>query len=228
MASTIVSSTQQHLEVEDVVDNMILLRDGSCAVVLETNAINFGLLSEEEQDATIYAYAAFLNSLTFSIQILIRSDVKDISNYLRLLEEQEIKQPNPQKKQAIRSYKHFISTLIKERNVLEKKFFIIVPFSLLELGVAKSMISGFSPKKSLPFEKSYILEKAKATLDPKRDHVMRQLGRVGLWARQLSTKELIQMLFAMYNPSSSQGQRISDPSEYTTPIVQPAYTTGGQ
>lgn len=224
MASPIKSTTQQQIDIEDVLDDLVLQKDGSCSLILKANAINFGLLSEEEQDATIYAYAAFLNSLTFSIQILIRSDMKDISGYIKQLEEQEVKQSNQTKKQQIHNYKNFISTLITERNVLEKSFYIVIPFSTLELGISQSFSASFLKKKStLPFEKSYIIEKAKANLEPKRDHVLRQLARIGLGARQLSTQELIQLLFSMYNASSTQGQKITNTSDYTVPLVQPAY-----
>lgn len=225
MNNAIRSTTQEQIDVEDILDDIILQKDGTCSLVLQTNAINFGLLSEEEQDATIYAYAAFLNSLTFDIQILIRSDVKDISGYLSLLNDQENKQNNPAKKQQINYYKKFISSLITERNVLEKKFYIVIPFYTLELGVSQSVSANLfkSRSKKLPFEKSYIIEKAKANLEPKRDHVLRQLGRVGLFARQLTTQELIQLLFSMYNASSTQGQKISNTKDYMVPLVQPAY-----
>ena len=224
MSSPIRSNTQQQIDIEDIIDNLIIEKDGSCSLVLKTNAINFGLLSEEEQDATIYAYAAFLNSLTFSLQILIRSNLKDISGYIKQLEEKEIKQSNVTKKQQIHSYKNFISSLITERNVLEKNFYLIIPFSTLELGIGKSFTASFFKNKtSLPFEKTYIIEKAKANLEPKRDHVLRQLARMGLSARQLNTQELIQLLFTMYNASSTQGQKITNTGDYTVPLVQPAY-----
>lgn len=224
MASTIVSTTQYQIDVEDVIDNLIIQKDGSCSLVIKTNAINFGLLSEEEQDASIYTYAAFLNSLTFTVQILIRSDIKDISGYIRLLDEQEIKQANPIKRNQINQYKKFVASLISERNILEKSFYIIVPFSTLELGLSQSFTSAFlTKKKALPFEKSYIVEKAKASLEPRRDHILSQLGRVGLSAYQLNTQQLIQLLFSMYNASSAQGQKISNTQEYTVPLVQPAY-----
>jgi hypothetical protein len=216
-------STQDNLEVEDVLNNLIVLKDGSCAMVLQTNAINFGLLSEEEQDATIYAYAAFLNSLTFTVQVLIRSETKDISNYLHLLENQEIKEANESKKHQINSYKQFVRSLVTERNVLEKKFYIVIPYSSTELGGAQSFSPLPASKKQLPFEKTYILEKAKANLEPRRDHVMRQLGRIGLAAKPLNTQELIQLLFTMYNPSSH-GIKLAETRDYTVPLVQPAYS----
>ena len=75
-SAPIKASTQDHLDIEDVRDNLALLRDGSACLILQTTAVNFSLLSESEQDATIYAYAGLLNSLTFPIQIIIRSQKK--------------------------------------------------------------------------------------------------------------------------------------------------------
>lgn len=216
------SSTQQNIDIEDITDNLVLLKDGSTSLVITTTAVNFGLLSESEQDATIYAYAALLNSLTFPIQILVRSNRKDISGYQRLLSEQEAKSPKPENKERIKKYREFIEETVRQRNVLDKKFYIIIPFSVFELGVAKSASAvSKSGRSGLPFPKEYIISRAKMTLEPKRDHLLHQLSRLGLRARQLSTKELIQLLFEIYNPVSSQGQILASPEEYKTPIVQP-------
>src|SRR3990167_6525041 len=91
-AQPITATTQAHLNIEDIKDNLVLLKNGAAAMVLQVSAVNFGLLSEPEQDAIIYTYAALLNSLTFPVQILIRSKKKDVSHYLDLLKQQQEKQ----------------------------------------------------------------------------------------------------------------------------------------
>ena len=96
------ATSQEHLDIEDIRDDLVILKDGSAVLVISTTAINFGLLSEREQDATIYAYAALLNSLTFSIQIIIRSQKKDISGYLRLLDQAEARETKKKVRQQIR------------------------------------------------------------------------------------------------------------------------------
>jgi hypothetical protein len=217
------ATTQEHLDIEDIVENLLLLKDGSAAMVITTTAVNFGLLSESEQDATIYAYAALLNSLTFPVQILIRSSRKDISAYEKLLVEQEKRTPSPENKQRIKKYREFIQETVRERNVLDKKFYIVIPFSVLELGVAKSATAiAKGSRRGLPFPKNYIIKRAKMTLEPKYDHLVHQLARLGLRARQLTTKELIQLMFEIYNPGSAQGQILASPEEYGTPLVKPA------
>jgi len=135
MATPIRSTTQVFLEIADITDNIVVMIDGSCAVILETGAVNFGLLSKDEQDAIIYAFAAFLNSLSFPIQISIMSKQMDVSDYLNLITQEEQRQKSAKLKEKLRSYYQYILSLVKENTVLEKRFFIVIPYSSLELGV---------------------------------------------------------------------------------------------
>jgi len=215
------ASTQDHLEIEDIKDDLVILKDGSCALVLSTTAINFGLLSEKEQEATIYAYAALLNSLNFSAQIIVRSARKDISSYLSLLDEQEAKEGRKLIKEQIVKYRQFVQETVQKNNVLDKKFYVVIPMSKLELGVAKTLKKGFSQPKGLPFDKGYILQQAKINLYPKRDHLLRQFSRLGLKSRQLENQELIRLFFNVYNPESS-AQPMAESSQYKTPLVKAA------
>ncbi len=193
------SSTQQFTEIEDVVQNIMLFVDGSCALILSVTAVNFGLLSEKEQEAIIYAYAGILNSLSFPIQILVRSKHKDITAYLKLLEEKEKEQKNPKLANSIHGYRAFIESTVKEKEVLDKKFYVVIPFSNLELGPSASVLFG-SKKSGLPYAKSYIIERALIALLSKRDHLQRLLGRLGLRSSQLTNDQLIQLFFSLYNP----------------------------
>lgn len=216
------ASTQSFLEIEDIRDDIVLLKDGSAALIISTTATNFGLLSEKEQDAEIYAYGSLLNSLNFAIQILIRSKRKDVTAYLRLLAEQEAKVTSEELKIQIQKYRQFVQNTVQVNNVLEKAFYIIVPMSVLEIGVTQTLGSKFQKKQEgLPYSKDYILEKAKTNLHPKRDHVTRLLARIGLQARQMTTQELVKLFFGIYNPAS-QGQIMTETEEYQTPIVKPA------
>lgn len=195
------ASTQVFTEIIDVNHDMVMFADGSVSLVIATTAVNFGLLSEKEQDAIIYAYAGLLNSLSFPIQILIQTKHKDISAYLRLLEDQEKRQKNPKLTKSIHGYRLFIASMVKEKDVLDKKFYIVLPFSNVELGVSSTLL--FGPKKAgLPYEKSYIYERATTVLLPKRDHLVRLLARVGLRATQLDSDALARLFFSMYNPGS--------------------------
>lgn len=195
-------TTQDHVPFADIVDGLILYKSGGAAVVMESTSLNFGLLSEREQQAVIAAYAGLLNSLTFPIQIVVRSQRKDISNYIKTLDEARQKIQAEKLKKVMNDYQAFIYDSIKRKNVLSKKFYMIVPFTQYELGVSKSFKSSFFNKKtqSLPYTKSYIIRKAKITLYPKRDHLIRQAGRLGIRLHQLDNEELIRLVYNLYNP----------------------------
>ena len=179
------STTQKHLAISDITDNIVLLKDGGGALVVQVSAVNFGLLSEREQLAIIQSFAQMLNSLSFSIQILIFSERLNINSYLSLLDKAQKLQTNPLLSKLMTNYKQFIQNTIKENDVLDKKFFIVIPLYKLELGLTPS--------------KQLLQQKIKTVLLPRRDQIIRQLARVGLKAEQLETKQLIELFYDIYN-----------------------------
>ena len=197
----IITKSQDFVPIADINDDIVLFRDGGACVVLESTSLNFGLLSEKEQQAVIVAYAALLNSLSFPIEITIRSQIKDISSYIKYLDEQAKAITNPKLAGVMQDYKNFVNETIKKKRVLGKNFYIIIPFSPLELGVAKSAAAATRKRMGpLPFPKSYVARKAKIALYPKRDHLIRQSKRLGLFLKQLSTTQLIDLYYKVLNP----------------------------
>ncbi|HAU98803.1 MAG: hypothetical protein UX04_C0002G0023 [Microgenomates group bacterium GW2011_GWF2_45_18] len=218
------STTQEFLDVLDITNNLVLLRDGTASMVMSASSVNFDLLSEEEQEAMIYTYAGILNSLSFPIQIVIRSQKKDISGYLGHLQETERGTHAPQKRAQIAQYREFVSTLVKERNILDKKFYLVISYQ-------SSTLSSILPTSPFPFKKQkstqesqinipQLIEKAKTDLEPKRDHIISQLARIGIIVKQLNTQELIHIFYTIYNPGSSDGQIVESSKAYTSPVVQ--------
>jgi len=167
---------------------------------MESTSLNFGLLSEKEQAAVIAAYAAMINSLSFSIQIMVRTQRKDITSYLGYLDEQAKKITHPLLSRLMQQYRGFITESVKKKNVLGKRFFVVLYLSPLELGVSKSVASITKWGGALPFPKSYVIRKAKVTLYPRRDHLIRQAGRLGIKFKQLTTSNLIDLYYAVFNP----------------------------
>ncbi len=215
------STTQQFLDIYDITNDLVIMKDGTTSLIITVDAMNFGLLAEEEQDGIMYAYASLLNSLNYPIQIIIRSQTKDVTGYLLLLREQEEITQNKLMRQRIRAYREFVSNLIHERNVLDKKFYVCIPASSIELGLLApaSVMPGSKPFDVSTIEKSVILEKARNILEAKRDHLISQFARIGLFSRQLTTQEIIQLFYLSYNPEAAEGQQLADTSNYTTPLV---------
>lgn len=220
-STTIDSTTQQFLDIFDITNNFCIMKDGTTSIIIAVDAMNFGLLAEEEQDSIMYAYAGLLNSINYPIQILIRSQTKDVTSYLQLLKDQEVETQDRNKQKRIRKYREFVGDLIRERNVLDKKFFVIIPAVPVELGIlaATSVLPGKNTMKITSIDRNIIIEKAKNLLEPKRDHLIAQFARIGLYSRQLETQEIIQLFYLSYNPEAQEGQQIADSSSYTTPLV---------
>ena len=213
------ASTQEHLDVENITENMVILKTGNVAMIMSTSAVNFDILSEAEQDATIYAYAAFLNSLSFPLQIIIRSKKADITTYYQHLEKSMREQPNPDLKRQIQKYMEFIQSTVQQKTILDKQFYLVITFSPLELGLRGLRKQPANKNKS----KARIISEAKINLFPKRDHIIKQAARLGLTSNQLSTKELIELFYDIYNPAPTGTQRIIlDTAAYDAPMVKPA------
>ena len=207
--SPIKASTQNFVEIEDIKDDVLLLKDFSAAVVIQVGAVNFWLLSAEEQSSIIYAYSSLLNSLSFPIQILILSKKMDISSYLEYLDSKISTNKEELMKTRLGSYKEFIKTIIKKNTVLEKKFYFVVPFSPLEIGIS-GMGSGM--------KKEYVIARAKTSLYPKRDHLLRLLAKIGLRATVMQKQELTELFYNLYNPSAT-GRMLAPIDTYTDVVM---------
>ena len=204
------ASTQDHLEIKDIVDDLVITKSGTVAMVIQTSAINFDLLAEYEQDSKIFAFAGLLNSLNFHIQILIRTRRIDISNYVDYLKNQEKSDMTPGLRKQLNIYTQFIQRLIVENDVLDKNFFLVIPYSpggsMPTANILKSKKSKQEIEQNMQMKQSQLLEKAKIFLFPKRDHILKQLNRMGLGGKQLTTKELITEFYTIYNPEEERGE----------------------
>ena len=168
-AQKIKATTQKFTEILDIVDNIVLLASGNACSVIEVQATNFALLSQEEQNIKVLSYSSLLNSLSFSIQVFIRSKKIDISSYLRLLDLEIEKSQSQLLKNQIKIYRDFVQELVSVNVVLDKKFYIVIPYSGLESGVAMS-------------RENYFLS-AKAKLITKAEGLHSMLRRMNLLIR---------------------------------------------
>ncbi len=203
-------TTQDNLPIKDIRSDLVLLKNGSVAMVFETTAVNFDLLSEREQLGIIDAFAAMLNSLSFPIEIVIRSKRLNISSYLDLLSKAEQQQQNPLLKSMMQHYRQFVSALIRDNEVLDKSFFLVLPVSFLELGIIA--------------DSAKHIEKAITLLIPRKDHVLKLMARMGLRAIQLNNERLVALFYDYYNESFIEDIDFINPDPVTPPnptLAQP-------
>jgi hypothetical protein len=196
-AQKISNSTQKFIEIVDIVDDIVVLHGGYACLIIEVGAINFALLSAEEQDAKIYSYAALLNSLSFPIQIMIRSKRFNISSYLKLLEEEHLNAKNPTFANQIGLYKDFVAELVKVNTILEKKFYIVIYYSSLEKGVV-----GLKEQAGVTAEQSLFVVGAKASLHSKAESLRTQTQRLNLRAQILNKEQIIKLFYEIFNDAN--------------------------
>src|ERR1035437_405368 len=183
-------STQGFIEINNIVEDIVILNGGNACLVIEVSATNFALLSPEEQDGKIYAYASLINSLSFSIQIVIRSKKLDISNYLKLLDDEKVKTQNPNLAKQIGLYRDFVKELVKVNTVLDKKFYLVIPYSSLEKGAG-----GAREALGTNSNQDNFIIAAKASLHSKAESVHTQLSRLNLKARTLEEEQLKKLYY---------------------------------
>ncbi len=229
MTPSITATTQQHLDIEEIKNNLVILKNGSACAVLQTTAVNFDLFSEIEQDAIIAAFSMLLNSITFPIQVVVRSKKLDITKYIEKVQRTENKITDPLLKHQAEAYRKFVQEIIKRNEVLDKKFYVVIPS-----GGTSDKEVGSNPfdwlfkllgthTKRISVNVDQVLHDAQTQLLPKIDHVAKEFNRLGVRARQMTTQELVELYFDIYNPSTVHGQRIrTNVDDYKTAIVSPA------
>lgn len=213
-----IGSTQDFIRFAKIHNGIVITKTGELRAILMATAVNFPLKSEQEQNATIFAYQNFLNSLSFPIQILLQSRRLDLSRYLSKLQETANTQQNELLRAQTMDYIHFVSNLVNIANIMDKKFYIIVPF----LPPVKVSTGGlFGGKKNIirqmtPQEFQLYEEELKQQVQV----VQNGLGSIGIRSAQLNTQQIVELFYGVYNPEEAAKQKLIDFNELNSPLVQ--------
>lgn len=204
------TSTKDFVEIADIRDNVVILKDGTLRGVVEVSSMNFELKSADEQTAIISAFQNFLNSVDFPLQIVINSRKLDIGPYLKSLDTlQQTIQNELLKIQAV-EYTRFIKGLTELANIMAKKFYISVPFHVIEAptkeggGIFGAIKSTVKPSKFIKTITDQELEQYKIQLEQRIEVIMTGLSGMGLDTRTLGREDLMTLFYGYYNP----GQRL--------------------
>lgn len=204
-------STQKYLDIAEIKNDTIVLKDGTLRAVLLVSSVNFFLKSEDEQTATIQTYMQFLNSIDYPLQIVIQSRKYDISKYLNTLETLEKQQTNDLLKMQMADYRQFVGELIGLGDIMDKKFFVVVPYDPTtdaRRGFFRQLAGVFIAAGEISLRKEAFL-KRKHILDQRAGNVMSGLVSMSLNAARLDTQSLIELFYATYNPETAGHQRLS-------------------
>ncbi len=200
MATKPAGATQQFVPVKEIRNGTIILKDGGYRGVLICSSINFGLKSADEQHAITLGFQNFLNTLDFSIQIVINSRKMDLRPYLALLEEKAPEQKTELMRIQLHEYVEFVRSFTDQANIMTKSFYIIVPYSS-HVSAADSinfLRRESAAAKSAAAQTSF--EQDRAQLEQRLSLVAGGLSGTGVRAVPLGTEEVIELLYRSFNP----------------------------
>lgn len=214
------TTTQKTLLFSELRDNMVIMNDGSFRAVVACQSINFDLMSGREREGVEYSYQNFLNALYFPVQILVRSQRVDIGPYLEKLSNLRRDQDNMLLNVLMDDYINFIGLLAEEANIMDKSFFVVIPY--YPVGDAAQVIEkskGFfskifaQPQQQVTTISDEVYSKAKEELGNRVNSVMSGLFQIGIQCSQLNTKQLGELYYNVYNPDTAVREPLSNFSD---------------
>ena len=211
------NTTQNSLLISEIRDGMVIMQDGSFRAVVACKSINFDLMSSREREGVEFSYQNFLNALYFPVQIFIRSQRVDIGPYIDRLAAIRRSQDNMLLNVLMDDYINFIDALSQEANIMDKSFFIVVPYypsgdmsNVIEQG--KGFFSRLLPKNQTVTTKidQATYEKSRDEIKNRVDSVLSGLFQIGVKSVQLNTKELGELYYNVYNPDTAVREPLKD------------------
>ncbi len=205
-------STQQYLDILEIRDDTVILKNGTILAVLLVSSINFSLKSDEEQDAVIGAYVSFLNTIDYPIQIVIQSRRLDIDNYIDTLKNVEKQQQNELLKMQIKDYRQYVAELVQIADIMTKRFYIVIPYSPKVDRPAKffsRFFDALNPTNTIHLKQKQF-EQYRQELYKRVDNTVNGLDSDGLKSAILDTQSLIELYYNSYNPETSRQQKLDD------------------
>lgn len=196
MASPPVTAAQQFVPVKEIKNGVIVLKDGSYRGILICSSVNFGLKSAEEQRAITVGFQNFLNTLDFSIQIVVNSRKMDLRPYLALLAEKEASQKTELMRIQLREYIEFVGSFADQANIMTKSFYVVVSYAPR---VRAASAVSFLKHETAPSAQSSF-DEDRAQLEQRMTLVSSGLVGTGVRAVPLGTEEIIELLYRSFNP----------------------------
>ncbi|HAI98375.1 TPA: hypothetical protein DCL30_02410 [Candidatus Peribacteria bacterium] len=206
------AGTQRYIPIAEIRNDTVLLKNSGLRAVLLVDPLNFNLKSETEQEGIIAGYQNFLNTLSFPIQIIIRSTKVNIDPYISQIKSKAEKHTNPLLKEQAYSYAAFVEKLVDVADIMQKRFYLVVPQD--DKPAAQNTLSQFFGWMNADDTALKVTERNKQFLERSillRDRVnlvQSGLHNVGIVSRRLSTHELIELYYELYNPKTSQEQKL--------------------
>lgn len=207
MPKPIQKATQEFVPIQEIRDGVIILKNGGMRSIILASSLNFALKSQDEQSSILMQFQNFLNSLDFSIQIVIQSKKLDIRPYIALLEDRYKDQQTELMKIQVREYIEFIRTFVESTNIMSKSFFIVVPYDPALISSSRNPLSKVFPgKKGAEGAQTPDMQfqEYRSQLEQRVAVVEQGLVRCGIRAAELGTEEVVELYYKLFNPGETE------------------------
>lgn len=207
--------THKFLDIAEIREDVVVLKDGTLRMVVMCSSINFALKSVDEQQATIQAYMQFLNGLEYPVQIVVQSRKMNIDGYIAALNDREKTIDNDLLKAQIRDYRSFIQELVELGEIMQKRFYLVVPYDPVtdkKRSFWTKLSEAIYPASVVKLSAAKFKERREA-LQQRVSIMMGALTSMGLQGVLLDTQSLIELYYTVYNPDVYDTQKMTDVRE---------------
>lgn len=215
-----IPTTQDHLPFDYIRGGIVKLKSGGYRLLIELPSVNIQLMADEEQEMVLQRYRGILNSMEFPFQYLQQSRVVDVSDYIGTLQAKIKKEKNTLLQHQLEEYSSFLEELIRERSILTKKFYLVIPFDETKESKEKDPVykqqykqkdkskNKKGEKDALPnnddiFEEEKRFEKAKKALYGRGAMVDRAFRKFEISPTILQDQDLLELFYTAYNKDRS-------------------------
>ena len=204
------------LPISEIRGDTMILKDNGLRAVIKVTGLNIDLKNYDEQLATVEQYKRFLNGLDFPLQILIRNNYLELSDYISYMKDNVKVIWNDTLKSQGEQYIEFLADINSQQwLIFVKEFYIIIPYYPLEedaKNVRKSRWKKFADALSNKETPEKIVERYRSFqrnekfLETRASVVKEWLRWVGIYAERLWLSDLISLMFKEYNPDAHKDQ----------------------
>jgi hypothetical protein len=207
----VVSSTLNFLQVAEIRDSVLILRESQIRAILVVSSTNFALKSQQEQEMIIGTFQGILNSLDFPIQIVVQNRRVNLDSYIEKLKTLQDTQTNDLLRVKMQEYIEYIQNIIKEANIMEKNFYIVVGYDPITLreGIFGSFLRALNPSRIVKQKQEEFLKNRKLLMS-RVDEIASKMGGLDLKISLLNTDQLIALMYNCYNPDTTDSVRLRD------------------
>ena len=122
-----------YLGIDEITDDIVILKDGVMFAVLRIKPIHFERLNEKNQEKVTSAYRRWIESLKYPVQIVARTVNDELNEQISIFKsttEKDIKDRNEDFKESLSKFREFSDwiKIYSEKTKPKRLFYLVIPY----------------------------------------------------------------------------------------------------